>query len=157
PSSAVIDGAGGIVLAGTGFPDGVHSSFYLIRVLPDVSTTPRSAVPVCGNGVIDSGEECDDGNTDAGDGCSPTCQIEPDLDGDGFPDPRDGCVNIGGAQTFSKATLNLAGMKNNQASPFGVSYSQLSFSATVHMPADFSFAAFNPNWDPVAQLPGVTF
>ena len=36
---------------------------------------------LCGDGVLQSGcnEECDDGNLDAGDGCSPTCQIEPGL------------------------------------------------------------------------------
>ncbi len=33
----------------------------------------------CGNGVLESGEQCDDGNTAPGDGCSPTCQIEADL------------------------------------------------------------------------------
>jgi cysteine-rich repeat protein len=31
---------------------------------------------VCGNGVIDAGEECDDGNTSDGDGCSATCTSE---------------------------------------------------------------------------------
>ena len=36
------------------------------------------AVRLCGDGVIDTddGEACDDGNTDAGDGCSPTCELE---------------------------------------------------------------------------------
>lgn len=32
--------------------------------------------PVCGNNVVESGEQCDDGNTVGGDGCSPTCQTE---------------------------------------------------------------------------------
>ncbi len=31
----------------------------------------------CGDGVIDSNEECDDGNRDPGDGCDPGCHIEP--------------------------------------------------------------------------------
>ena len=35
------------------------------------------AMAVCGDGVIDGGETCDDGNTVANDCCSPTCQIEP--------------------------------------------------------------------------------
>ena len=30
----------------------------------------------CGNGVVDPGETCDDGNTVNGDGCSSTCQTE---------------------------------------------------------------------------------
>jgi cysteine-rich repeat protein len=35
--------------------------------------------PTCGDGTLDSacGEQCDDGNTTDGDGCSSTCQIEP--------------------------------------------------------------------------------
>jgi uncharacterized repeat protein (TIGR01451 family) len=32
--------------------------------------------PVCGNGVVESGEECDDGNTENGDGCNSVCQKE---------------------------------------------------------------------------------
>jgi len=31
---------------------------------------------VCGNGVVESGETCDDSNTVSGDGCSSTCQTE---------------------------------------------------------------------------------
>jgi len=37
------------------------------------SVTPPS---VCGNGVVEPGEQCDDGNTTSGDGCSATCEIE---------------------------------------------------------------------------------
>jgi cysteine-rich repeat protein len=33
--------------------------------------------PLCGNGVIDPGEQCDDGNRVDGDCCSASCQIEP--------------------------------------------------------------------------------
>jgi cysteine-rich repeat protein len=32
---------------------------------------------VCGDRVLDAGEQCDDGNTLAGDCCSATCQFEP--------------------------------------------------------------------------------
>jgi cysteine-rich repeat protein len=34
------------------------------------------AEPVCGNGSVEAGEQCDDGNTTSGDGCSATCRIE---------------------------------------------------------------------------------
>jgi MYXO-CTERM domain-containing protein len=32
--------------------------------------------PVCGNGTLEDGESCDDGNTVDGDGCSSTCETE---------------------------------------------------------------------------------
>jgi len=41
-----------------------------------VTATPTRTVPspaACGNGVLDPGEECDDGNLVDGDGCSATC------------------------------------------------------------------------------------
>lgn len=47
-------------------------------------------VPACGNGTIDSGEECDDGNTTTGDGCSAACQIEQGC-GDGDTDLGEEC------------------------------------------------------------------
>lgn len=33
-------------------------------------------LPVCGDGKLDAGEQCDDGNTISGDGCTSTCEIE---------------------------------------------------------------------------------
>jgi len=35
---------------------------------------------VCGNGVLEYGEDCDDGNLEPGDGCSPSCEIEKDFE-----------------------------------------------------------------------------
>ncbi|HEX2691244.1 MAG TPA: hypothetical protein VHN14_31745 [Kofleriaceae bacterium] len=35
------------------------------------------AAPVCGNAAVEAGEQCDDGNTTSGDGCSSSCQLEP--------------------------------------------------------------------------------
>ncbi|WP_224362145.1 DUF4215 domain-containing protein [Hyalangium versicolor] len=45
--------------------------------------TNGNCVPVCGDGVILSGdntEECDDGNLRENDGCSATCKLEPGFD-----------------------------------------------------------------------------
>lgn len=36
----------------------------------------RDAQPRCGDGVLDGGEACDDGNRESKDGCSPACQLE---------------------------------------------------------------------------------
>ena len=46
---------------------------------------------VCGNGIVEQGEECDDSNTLPGDGCSPTCTIEEGECGDGTVDPPEQC------------------------------------------------------------------
>jgi cysteine-rich repeat protein len=40
------------------------------------SSTP-SEEPRCGDSKVDPGEQCDDGNTQGGDGCSSSCQSEP--------------------------------------------------------------------------------
>src|SRR5207247_9159741 len=37
---------------------------------------PPPPPPTCGDWKLDQGEQCDDGNTTSGDGCSSTCQIE---------------------------------------------------------------------------------
>ncbi len=37
---------------------------------------PNDCCPSCGNGVLDEGEECDDGNNTSGDGCSRGCTDE---------------------------------------------------------------------------------
>lgn len=63
---------------------------------------PPDAMPDCGNGEMEFGEECDDGNEQAEDGCSDLCVIEFCGDGvtqpglvescdDGNTDPEDGC------------------------------------------------------------------
>ena len=53
----------------------------------------------CGNGVIDSGESCDDGNTANGDGCSSTCLVEGNGDpiiqcSNGIDDDGDGLIDF---------------------------------------------------------------
>lgn len=46
-----------------------------------VSLQATAACPVCGNSAIESGEQCDDGNTTNGDGCDANCRTESCGDG----------------------------------------------------------------------------
>ena len=43
--------------------------------VPMAASNPDTAA--CGNGILDLPEDCDDGNTRSGDGCSSTCTVEP--------------------------------------------------------------------------------
>nr|WP_276600862.1 DUF4215 domain-containing protein [Nannocystis sp. ILAH1] len=87
---------------------------------------------VCGDGIISGIEACDDGNLDAGDGCSPSCTIESvdpttgpggpvitatdtdtDTDTDsatGGGDKETGCGCNQGAGDLGAAILALAGL-----------------------------------------------
>ncbi len=67
--TAVID-CGGAACINTGICAGGNSD-----TLPNACRSD-CAPARCGDGVIDTGEQCDDGNTVAGDGCDPLCQIE---------------------------------------------------------------------------------
>lgn len=79
-SGAGVVGLGGEDIAGFGVDEMIM--YWEIQLAPS-----------CGDGHIDPGEECDDGNTIDGDGCSANCQDEGtilgDFDGDGDVDLAD--------------------------------------------------------------------
>jgi cysteine-rich repeat protein len=78
--------------------------------LTDVSVDPESnnadCQPACGNGSIDAGETCDDGNADSFDSCPSDCSINP-------------CNNPGGTVT---ATVSVSTAANLSALTVFVSY-----------------------------------
>jgi cysteine-rich repeat protein len=62
------------------------------------TTADTSGPPICGNGTIEAGEACDDGNRLAGDGCSFNCTLEcgpgNDSDFDGICNASDVCAGF---------------------------------------------------------------
>ena len=52
---------------------------------------PGETLPECGNGTIEDGEQCDDGDNLSGDGCSKDCEIEEDECGDGTLNAGEQC------------------------------------------------------------------
>jgi len=65
--------------------------------LDDVCIVGMAKVPRCGDGFLDPGEECDDGNTFSGDGCSDKCVDELSAGGGG------GCCSASGGPASSGA------------------------------------------------------
>jgi cysteine-rich repeat protein len=63
--------------------------------LDDVCIVGMAKVPLCGDGFLDPGEECDDGNTFSGDGCTDKCVDELAANGGG------GCCSASGGGTSS--------------------------------------------------------
>ena len=59
----------------------------------DIVLVCEAPEPVCGDGRIERGEECDDGNTIGGDGCTSDCMLEgePGVCGDGIRTPDEEC------------------------------------------------------------------
>lgn len=53
--------------------------------------TTTTAAPVCGDGAVEAGEACDDGNTDDCDGCRGDCSAEETGCGDGFTCGDEAC------------------------------------------------------------------
>jgi cysteine-rich repeat protein/parallel beta-helix repeat protein len=74
---------------------------YESKIVTEIEAAVIVSPPVCGNGVKEPGEECDDGNTQSGDGCSSICKNEYCGDGilqtgeqcdDGNNTDGDGCT-----------------------------------------------------------------
>ncbi len=61
------------ILTETGTPQTGDTSEH-IGPLPNLALAVEAVIAVCGNGQLETGEACDDGNTTAGDGCSADCR-----------------------------------------------------------------------------------
>lgn len=65
---------------GATMPEGCDAD--TCRVQPGYACDQQDCHPtVCGDGTPETGEACDDGNSNWGDGCTPDCQREPDCSG----------------------------------------------------------------------------
>jgi cysteine-rich repeat protein len=65
-----------ILIGINGSPAKAEQPFEVLRA----DRAVLMALAVCGNSLLEDGEQCDDGNGVSGDGCSDTCQVEDGFD-----------------------------------------------------------------------------
>ena len=61
------------------------SGVFQITALSSTASIWSIGFPICGDGIVVAGEQCDDGNFIDGDGCSFSCTVEPGWDCTGSP------------------------------------------------------------------------
>jgi fibro-slime domain-containing protein len=91
-----VGGLGGGANTGNGNTGGTGIGFHVGTTGGEQATGGATSVassvppPVCGNGALEAGEECDDLNAESGDGCTVDCTaIEPNY---ACPNPGQACV-----------------------------------------------------------------
>jgi len=91
---------------------------------------------VCGDGTLNAGEQCDDGNTADGDGCSSLCKLEAT----GETEPNDTCATASSPITLDDtgATKLMSGAISPAADADWWAFTILSF-------ADVKFETFDQN------------
>jgi cysteine-rich repeat protein len=86
------------------------------QVVTQAACLEPTGPTTCGNGTLDPGEACDDGNSTVGDGCSAVCELE--VCGNGITEPGedcddhnttsgDGCSATCGAEVCGNAVLDV--------------------------------------------------
>ena len=84
----------------------------------DVSVLLLAGPPACGNGALDPGEACDDGNRFSGDGCDFRCQKElTGAGGAASQGGRGGFGGAGGGPGGAAGTAGAAGRGGSAAVP----------------------------------------
>src|SRR5262245_60095971 len=80
---------------------------YLAVLLALVACSSDDSNWYCGDGLVEADEQCDDGNSTSGDGCSSLCQREALTCGDGRVDAPETCDD-GNTLSYDGCSANCA-------------------------------------------------
>jgi len=100
---------GGATGGGQGWAATLTDQFVYFRLMCFPSHESQAVGGHCGNGIIEDGETCEDGNTIPGDGCSADCRVE--VCGDGVLTADEECDDgnvVDGDGCSSTCTLDCA-------------------------------------------------
>jgi len=121
----------------------------VMHTLSNYFDFPYITSSVCGDGFVDFGETCDDGNITDGDGCSSICQTEgttvemevnvPPFCGLGFIDPVDGILTFPSTINFAVSLPRSVTLSNtgNGAGEVFISGSSVTHPTTTNLVGDW--------------------
>ncbi|MBU0660642.1 DUF4215 domain-containing protein, partial [Patescibacteria group bacterium] len=129
-----------------------------IQAIYDAGTGGMCA-SICGDGLVEDAEACDDGDTDPDDGCSSTCTVEDGYSCDGEPSV---CTLTGGCGALGPneqcAQLNISGSKDIFYEGYDGAMTGITFDPLNANPLEqytnADYAGDTPNW-PNAAFIGV--
>jgi len=81
---------GGLTCANFGYNSGFLQCTNC-QIITTFCYTTTGITGICGNGLLEPGEQCDDGNTISGDGCSSGCRFEEHRCGNGIRETGEEC------------------------------------------------------------------
>ncbi|MBI1827394.1 MAG: PQQ-dependent sugar dehydrogenase, partial [Planctomycetes bacterium] len=112
--TAQLTPSGGSIQSIISFGEDANGELYIVSRAGSIYKIVRTSF--CGNNILEPGEECDDGNTLSGDGCSATCHLE-------VGPINDACVNAKAAAEgpFGFEILDATTDGPNESAACGVS------------------------------------
>ncbi len=128
---------------------GTSSSMACTTNADCLTSSGLAGTSICGNGTREPGEECDDGNTVSGDGCSSTCLIElvspiavtpPSTSATGKLTVNYVLIKNGGTETVNDFTLYVdgIGVVNGAQNPYSAIPHIVSVTPNFHYNTTFS-------------------
>ncbi len=125
-------------VCGNGLMEGEEACDDGLDNADTAACTSACAVAACGDGFVQDGvEECDDSNTDDGDGCSATCTTEVSADSSGTAaDTTDSDSGTSGGESGSDTDVSATGASATGASATGATATTASSDSDSDTEAD---------------------
>jgi len=154
-ATAIANTAGAFYLGalnGANFYDGLMQDAVIWNVelsSVQVAALYDSYYPVCGDGIINGDDECDDGNTGNGDGCSSVCLVESGYMCSGEPSV---CTPISSSSSSSSPSCTGTGCLSTATGTLVIGNSNC-----VAMSSSGSGGSVCVEWQHLVEIPAVRF